>query len=35
MKKDKRHVFGIDTDRDWPDPDRQALDADLDPDPAK
>jgi hypothetical protein len=35
MKKDKRHVFGTDTDPDWPYSDRQALVADLDTDLAK
>jgi hypothetical protein len=32
-KKVKIHVLRIDTDPNWPDPDRHALDAD--PDPAK
>ncbi len=36
MKKYKKsHVLGIDSDPDRPDPDRHALDADPDTDPAK
>jgi hypothetical protein len=35
FKKKKIYVLGIDTDPDRPDPDRHALDAYPDPDPAK